>query len=123
MKKIIAIVIPALLIAAIVALVKAIQALSGLTEEEIRARVTEKTEPRLGAETAAEIADAVVEAIAAKDKLSAKVSEAVDEFTEAAEELLEEGKSKAEELYGEGKKKAEEAGEAVNGKVEETLDV
>lgn len=112
MRRIIAILIPAVLIAAIVALIKAIQALSGLSEDEIRAKVTEKTEPTVGAETAAEIADAVVEAMAAKDKFSTKVGEAVEEFTEEAKEL-----------YEEGKKKVDEAAKATNGKVEEVLDV
>ncbi len=123
MRRVIAILIPAVLIAAIVALVKAIQALSGLSEDEIRAKVTEKTEPRMGAETAAEIADAVVEAMAAKDKFSAQVGEAVEEFTEAATGMYEEGKHKVEEVLADGKEQVEEAAEAVNGKVEETLDV
>ena len=98
-------------VAIVVAVVKrraVVDYLSGLSEEEIRAKVMEKAEPRLGAEAAAGIADKVVEGVKGATKAAEQAADAIDDVVEEASDMV--------ESVGEA---VEDAGEAVK----ETVDV
>jgi hypothetical protein len=63
---------------------------SGLTETEARVKLEEKLSPRLGEETAADVAETVVEklkgrGILAEDPIAEAVDEIVEDLTESVE--------------------------------------
>ncbi len=60
--------------------------LTGMDRDEARAKIIERTEPRMGAERAEEIADKVIERLDAAGKLATDAADKIDEVVEQVEE-------------------------------------
>jgi hypothetical protein len=95
------------------------QEYTGLTVSEAKAKVEEKLAPRLGDDTASDVADSVVAKLKERGMLvEDPISEAVDdlaagaeEFTEQISDAADEVKDKTEDAAGKLKDKAKDAAE------------